>query len=109
MSTEAFDLLSNTPEYRRALEELHASRISDPVYLAGFKSGVDDNPYAFNEDLDLTRMKISLKDVDLTNEEKKELLRLNGEMEATPWMRWFSGHHARLFPFLSIPSSIHLI
>jgi len=92
------ELLST--EYRDLFKTHHASRLSDAVYREGFDSEHNENPYVFDAKLDLARMKISLKKGPLTTNEKRRLVAMNAKMDATPWARWSSGHHARGYDFL---------
>lgn len=95
------ELLSK--QYREAIRDLHDSSMADPVYRDGFQSESAANPYEFDEGLDRERMGISLKDGALTDDEQTRLSEMNTKMDATPWARWSSGHHARLFDFLAAP------
>jgi len=96
---EADELLSTV--YRDVLKDHHASCLHDEVYLEGFNSESCKNPYTFEKDLELARMKISLKDGPLTDDEALRLSAMNTEMDATPWMRWSLGNNARRYDFLT--------
>lgn len=72
-------------------KDCHESRLSDPIYAAGFKSKRNKNPYTFDRELGYELLKLSVKKV-LTDEDKALLVSLNQKIDKTPYSRWADGY-----------------
>lgn len=79
----------------------HWDSLLDPVYEqgylaeSGFQSPYNKNPYPFPQSISEKRAKIAAKEGELTEEERSQLRRLNGEFDRTKWNRWGAGNYYR--------------
>lgn len=73
-------------------KDCHESRLSDPIYAAGFKSKRNNNPYTFDRELGYELLKISLKNI-LTDEDKVVLISINKQLAEQPYSRWADGFY----------------
>jgi regulator of replication initiation timing len=75
--------------------ERHAKDSMYPIYMEGFNASPDaENPYQFNRELSQQRSIIAMKR-HLTDEDKKELKKLQEQLQDEPWDRWSQGHFVR--------------
>lgn len=77
----------------------HEKNLADPIYVEGYNGPNHwvapwvPCPYAFDKQLDLRRMKISMLERNLTADEIELLKKLNEKMRKTKWDRWISGNY----------------
>ena len=88
-------------EFKAILDAHHAKCMNDPIYVEGYngpnhwEKPYPENPYPFDKETSLKLTRIAVIERHLTDEEKKELVRLRAIIENSEWDRWAKGNYRR--------------